>query len=58
MVDEKYVFQFKGKRYECIGEDRDFNIEQFNILINWKDWNTIKNRIIKALKWGPDIRKI
>ena len=41
-VDEKYVFQFKGKRYECIGETKDFDIKQYKTLIEWRDWTTIK----------------
>jgi len=57
-IEEEYVFQFKGNRYECIGENRDFDIEQFNILIEWKEYTTISNRIINQLKWGPNIRKI
>tara|TARA_B110000027_G_C15915916_1_gene210438 strand:+ start:303 stop:575 length:273 start_codon:yes stop_codon:yes gene_type:complete len=57
-IEEEYVFQFKGKRYECISETRDFDIRQFNILIEWKDYNTIKNRIVNQLMWGPNIREV
>ena len=57
-IEEEYVFQFRGKRYECISETRDFDIRQFNTLIEWKDWNTIKNRIVNQLKWGPNIREV
>ena len=57
-IEEEYVFQFKGKRYECISETRDFDILQFNTLIEWKDWNTIKNRIVNQLMWGPNIREV
>ena len=57
-IEEEYVFQFRGKRYECISETRDFDIRQFNILIEWKDYNTIKNRIVNQLMWGPNIREV
>ena len=57
-VDEKYVFQFKGKRYECIGETKDFDIKQYKTLIEWKDWTTIKNRITNQMMWSPIIREI
>ena len=58
MDRKKYQFTFRGKTYECIGENKDFDIRQFNILIEWKDWDTIKNRIINQLKWGPNIKEI
>ncbi len=54
--EEKYVFEYGGKRYECIGENREFDIEQFEFAIQDKQWMTIKNRIINQLKWGPNIR--
>ena len=57
-VDEKYVFQFKGKRYECIGETRDFDIKQYKTLIEWRDWTTIKNRLANQMMWYPIIREI
>jgi hypothetical protein len=57
-IEEEYVFQFRGKRYECISETRDFDIMQFNTLIEWKDYNTIKNRIVNQLMWGPNIREV
>lgn len=53
---EEYVFQYKGKRYECIGENREFDIIQFNFAIQSKQWTTIKNRIVNQLKWGPNVR--
>lgn len=56
--EEKYVFEYGGKRYECIGENRDFDIEQFKFAIQDKQWMTIKNRIINQLKWGPNIREV
>jgi len=54
----KYQFTFKGEKYECIGDDKVFDIEQFKILIELNDWTTISNRIINQLKWGPNIKKI
>lgn len=57
-VEEEFVFKFRGKRYECIGETRKFDIVQFNTLIEWKDWQTISNRIINQLMWGPNIREV
>ena len=57
-IEEEYVFQFKGIRYECIGEHRDFDIKQFRFAIEDKQWVTIKNRIINQLKWGPNIRVV
>ena len=55
-IEEEFVFEFRGKRYECIGENRDFDIRQFNFAIEDKQWVTIKNRIVNQLKWGPNIR--
>jgi hypothetical protein len=57
-IEEEYVFEFKGKRYECIGENREFDIEQFRFAIEDNQWTTVKNRIINQLKWGPNIREI
>ena len=55
-IEEEFVFEFRGKRYECIGENRDFDIRQFNFAIEEKQWVTIKNRIVNQLKWGHNIR--
>ena len=57
-IEEKYVFEFGGKRYECIGENRDFDISQFKFAIQDKQWTTMKNRIVNQLKWGPNIREV
>ena len=55
----KFQFIFEGKTYECIGEDRDFQIKQFRYAIEVGDWITVKNRIINQLKWhGPSLREI
>ena len=53
-----YTFTFKGKVYECIGEDKDFQIEQFRFAIKDRQWITIENRIINQLKFGPNIKKL
>lgn len=58
-IEEEFVFQFKGKHYECIGEDRGWQIEQFRFAIEDKQWSTVKNRIINQLKWhGPSLREV
>jgi hypothetical protein len=54
----KYQFRFKNKVYECIGENKEFDIEQFKFAIKDKQWVTVKNRIINQLKWGPNIKEI
>lgn len=53
-----FQFHFKGKTYECIGEDKEFQIKQFNYCIEIQDWVTLKNRITNQLKWGPNIKEI
>ena len=58
MSNNYYQFTYRGKTYECIGENRDFDIDQFNFLVKQKDWKTISNRIINQLKWGPNIKEI
>ena len=55
-IVEEYIFEFGGKRYECIGENREFDIRQFKFAIQDKQWTTMKNRIVNQLKWGPNIR--
>lgn len=54
----EYRFEFGGKTYECIGEDKDFQIKQFRFAIEDKQWVTVSNRIINQLKWGPLIKEI
>ena len=53
-----YQFIFEGKTYECIGEDKDWQIKQFRFAIEDRQWVTVKNRIINQLKWGPNIKII
>ena len=55
---KKYQFRFKNKVYECIGENKEFDIEQFRFAIKDKQWLTVSNRIINQLKWGPLIKEI
>ena len=55
----QYKFVFEGKTYECIGEDRDFQIKQFRYAIEIGDWTTVKNRLTNQLRWhGPSLREI
>lgn len=53
-----HQFKFRGIIYECIGDDMDFQILQFNHIINTSDWTTMENRIINQLLFGPRIKKI
>jgi hypothetical protein len=53
-----YTFQYRGKTYECIDEDRDFQIGQFKFIIETQDWVTMENRIVNQLKWGPSLKLI
>ena len=57
-VNHPHQFKFKNKIYECIGEDRDWQITQFKFAIKDKQWLTVNNRIINQLKWGPNIKEI
>lgn len=54
----EYRFEFRGKTYECIGEDKDFQIKQFRYAIETKQWQTVKNRITNQLLWGPNLKEI
>jgi hypothetical protein len=54
----EYRFEFGGKTYECIGEDKDFQIKQFRYAIETKQWQTVKNRITNQLLWGPNLKEI
>ena len=56
--NKPYQFIFEGKTYECIGEDKNWQIEQFRFAIKDRQWVTVKNRIINQLKWGPNIKII
>jgi len=52
-MTNSYQFNFKGKTYECTGEDKDLQIRNFNHCIETRDWITIKNRVNNQLKWTP-----
>jgi DNA-directed RNA polymerase subunit L len=53
-----YTFTYGGTLYECIGEDKDFQITQFRFCIEIQDWVTIKNRIRNQLLFGPNIKEM
>lgn len=42
---KEYQFEYGGKVYECVGDDKDFQIWQFNHIIKIQDWVTVRNRI-------------
>ena len=50
---DKHSFKFKNKIYEltdmweetCLNDSKDFQMDQFNYLLEIKDYETIKNRI-------------
>jgi hypothetical protein len=57
-LNNPYHFIFEGKTYECIGEDKDFQIEQFNFAIKDQQWGTVRNRILNQTLWGPSLKEI
>ena len=57
-MSKKFQFKYKGKIYECIGEGKEFQIDQFLYCIESKDWTTLENRITNQLTWGPNIKII
>lgn len=46
----KLQFKFKGITYECIGEDKEFQYDQFKFLLKEQDYVTLQNRIINQTK--------
>ena len=54
----KHQFKWRGKTYECIGEDRDFQIEQFRFAIKDKQYKTVENRLRNQLLWGPNVKEV
>ena len=55
----EYQFQYKGITYECVGEDKEWQIVQFKFCIEQMDWNTLENRITNQLKhWGPSLKEV
>lgn len=53
-----YTFRNRGKLYECIGDDKDFQITQFRFCIEVGDWVTLNNRVNNQLRFGPDLKII
>ena len=57
---EKHSFKFKNKIYEltdkweetCINDSKDFQMEQFNYLLQIKDYTTMENRINNQIMLG------
>ena len=57
---EEVTFKFKGKLYAftdkweetCLNDSKQFQLEQFNYLIQIKDFTTLENRIINQKKFG------
>lgn len=47
---EQYQFTYKGKIYECIDVDKDFQIKQFRYLLETGDYVTLENRILNQIK--------
>jgi hypothetical protein len=53
-------FKFKGRLYAltdkweetCLNDSKKFQLEQFNYLIETKDYTTLENRIINQEKFG------
>lgn len=53
-----HQFKYGGKVYECIGEDKDFQITQFRFITEVADWVTMRNRITNQTRFGPNIKEI
>ncbi len=57
---DKHCFRFKNKIYQltdkweetCLNDSKDFQMEQFEFMLQTKDYLTLKNRIINQLKFG------
>ena len=57
---EEFTFKFKRKLYAftdkweetCLNDSKEFQLEQFNHLIEIKDYTTLENRIINQEKFG------
>lgn len=57
---EKISFIYKGKKYQltdkweetCINDSKQFQLEQFQYLIQTQDFTTVENRIINQEKFG------
>jgi hypothetical protein len=59
-MNHNYSFKFKGKAYEltdqweetCINDSKEFQLEQFQYLIETGDYATLENRINNQIKFG------
>jgi hypothetical protein len=52
-------FKYKGDTYECIGDDKEWQIVQFNFCIEVGDFQTLEHRIINQLKHhGPALKMV
>ena len=57
---DKHSFKFKNKIYfltdkweeTCVNDSKDFQMQQFNYLLQISDYITLENRIINQLKFG------
>ena len=57
---EEFTFKFKRKIYKltdkweetCVNDSKEFQLEQFNYLLETKDYTTLENRIINQEKFG------
>jgi hypothetical protein len=57
---DKHSFKFKNKIYEltdkweetCINDSKDFQMEQFNYLLQIKEYTTMENRINNQIMLG------
>jgi len=62
---DKHSFKFKNKIYEltdkweqtCINDSKDFQMEQFNYLLQIKEYTTMENRINNQIMLGYLIQK-
>lgn len=55
---KSYQFKYRGKIYECIGEDREFQIEQFKFLLETRDYITLQNRIINQMSAWECLKEV
>ena len=57
---EQYEFTFKGKRFRltdkweetCPNDSKQFQLQQFNYLLEVKDYIAMENRVNNQIKFG------
>ena len=57
---DKHCFKFNNKIYQltdkweetCLNDSKDFQMEQFEFMLQTRDYLTLKNRIINQLRFG------